>query len=61
MYFITEEEARESFEHVVTEAESGNTSVVIRDGKPVAMVVPYDPEFDSRLAFSLTGRVTGAV
>ncbi|UVO54881.1 type II toxin-antitoxin system Phd/YefM family antitoxin [Sphingomonas sp. SUN039] len=41
-------EAKTHFSRVLTRVESGEEVVIARGGKPIARVVPYDPEARSK-------------
>ena len=44
MRSVTAREANQSFSRILRDAESGDTVVVTRRGKPVAVIGPYVPD-----------------
>ena len=44
MRAVTAREANQSFSRVLRDAESGDTVVITRRGKPVAVIGPYTPD-----------------
>jgi prevent-host-death family protein len=47
MRFVTAREANQGFSHILKQAEDGESVVITRRGRPVAMLTPY-PAADSR-------------
>jgi len=47
MRFVTAREANQAFSHILKEAEDGESVVITRRGRPVAMLTPY-PTSDAR-------------
>jgi prevent-host-death family protein len=47
MRFVTAGEANQAFENILKRAEHGESIVITRRGRPVAMLTPYAP-FDAR-------------
>jgi prevent-host-death family protein len=47
MRFVTAREANQAFSHILKQAEAGESVVITRRGRPVAMLTPY-PKSDAR-------------
>ena len=47
MRFVTAREANQAFSHILKQAEAGESVVITRRGRPVAMLTPY-PASDAR-------------
>jgi len=47
MRFVTAREANQAFSHILKQAEAGESVVITRRGRPVAMLTPY-PTSDAR-------------
>ena len=58
MRFVTAREANQAFSHILKQAEDGQSVVITRRGRPVAMLTPY-PTSDARERELTIGHIVG--
>jgi prevent-host-death family protein len=58
MRFVTAREANQAFSHILKQAEDGESVVITRRGRPVAMLTPY-PTLDARERESAVEHIVG--